>query len=118
MASSIKGLYSKVAASKVSTLIEDTVKAGVTGEGDTAKLPSQIVIELDSRLLDGMYLGLTEVALEEKVTAQDIKVIGSIAKIIKCKSRFEAFLEKHLESLPVVEEALDVEELEIPLDAE
>ena len=94
------------------------MKAGVTGEGDTAKLPSQIVLELDSRLLDGMYLGLTEVAIEEKITAQDIKVIGSIAKIIKCKSRFEAFLEKHLESLPAVEEALDSEELEIPLDAE
>lgn len=111
----MEGTYSRHAGSTMIKLIGDAVRAASTPE-DIAK---SITIEVKRNILDGVYLGMTEVVQGSKCNAADILTLTNISRILKVSKRFVAFLDVELSKIPQSDDSfLDDEIVDEPLDDE
>lgn len=110
--SAISGTYSKVAASKALELIRSEVQAGLVDQVP----PDTITVSFPRKILDGVFLGITEKAKDEKVTCRDILHLKTISTLLKMKVRFEKFADAELEKMPDNEDLFDFEVFEGEFD--
>ena len=118
------GLGPCTAATTVQDLIANEARNGIVTIPATDKKPEEqvfpqnIIIKVERKVLDVLYIGLQELSKKDKITVPELLQIKGIAVLLKMKNRIEKHIKNEFDkSQVVIDEAFDSEIIEEPFDS-
>ena len=100
VAASFTGEQSKIVGSK---LMEYIKSIAVDGE----KIKDEAEFEFEPKLLDGFFIGVTEIIKTDKTTTNDVLQLKEICSLLKMRNRFSKMVDEVVEKVAENKEEFD-----------